>query len=70
MLPRSICPEGITERMNIIPLCDDCHRGWHDGYVTLYRQILLPDERAWVEAHGDSYHLDRRYPVRASDLPF
>lgn len=70
VLPRSTCRDGITEPLNIIPLCDDCHGGWHDRYVTLYRSIFLAAELAWVLAHGDPVWLDEWYPERGSDLPY
>lgn len=70
VLPRSMCGEGITEPLNQIPLCDDCHRGWHDRFVILYRSILTAVEWAWVSAHGDPVWLDHWYPERVSDLPF
>jgi 5-methylcytosine-specific restriction endonuclease McrA len=70
ILPRSTCPEGITEALNIIPLCDDCHGGFHDRYVTLYRSILHPEELAWVLAHADPVWFDEWYPEREMDLPY
>jgi predicted HNH restriction endonuclease len=70
ILPRSTCPEGVKEPLNIIPLCDDCHRGFHDRFVILYRSILCLEELAWVLGHGDPVWLDEWYPSRGTYLPY
>lgn len=47
-----------------VPLCTSCHMGWHHNAVTIFRDVLLLEEVAYVlEVMGAAW-LDTRYPAR------
>lgn len=68
-IPRSKARHVRADLRNGVPLCGDCHTGWHSSKVTLYRDIFSEEEWAFisgVELTGENIGpwLDRRYPER------
>ena len=68
-IPRSKCRASRSDLRNGIPLCFRCHRGWHNGTVTIYRDVFRPDEWVYIstiELTGESIGawLDNKYPRR------
>jgi hypothetical protein len=69
VIPRSMCKATRADLRNGIPLCWDCHQGWHDRRVVIYRDVFTPDEWAFltaVQLTGQEIGpwLDAQYPVR------
>lgn len=74
VIPRSMCRAAKADLRNGIPLCFDCHQGWHDRRVVIYRdhltlqewefvagtQLLGQNVGAWLETH----YPDRGRPFR------
>lgn len=61
------------EILNGLPLCTDCHMGWHRGYRTIYRDVFTPEEWAFlssVQLTGELIGpwLDKRYPERPKEM--
>jgi len=63
-IPRSLCAAGVTERLNLLALCPDCHGGWHDRSVVIYRDVFLKEELAWIAEHSSEGWLKHWYPER------
>ena len=66
-IPKSICEAGRHEHHNLIDLCPDCHSGWHDGSVVIYREALPDDVLDWVALHASEGWLAFWYPTRDLD---
>lgn len=69
IIPRSKFPAGRDELLNGMCLCEVCHMGWHLKIITLFRDLIRPDEWDFltsVTLTGESVidWLDRHYPVR------
>lgn len=47
-----------------MPLCFDCHRGWHDGRLVIFRDRLQPQELEFALAHAGPVWVEARYPYR------
>lgn len=64
IVPRSKSRAGSREiALNGMPLCGDCHRGWHNRTITLYRGCLRPEEAAFVVEHAGQVWIDKNYPL-------
>lgn len=48
---------------NGLPLCADCHRGWHDRKVMLYRGVLKPHELERAVELAGQWWVDKHYPL-------
>lgn len=63
-----IVPRGKTTKgkydieRNGMPLCFDCHRGWHDRRVTITADRLTDSELAFAEEHAGVLWIERNYP--------
>jgi hypothetical protein len=69
VIPRSMCRATKTDLRNGIPLCSDCHGGWHDRRLVIYRDVFTQDEWAFlcaVQLTGQEVvpWLDVHYPDR------
>lgn len=47
-----------------IPLCWQCHSGWHHRARIIYQDVLYPEERAFATATAGRAWLDANYPPR------
>lgn len=47
-----------------MPLCFDCHRGWHDGRLLIFRDRLKPEELEWAIEHAGPLWVEMKYPYR------
>jgi hypothetical protein len=64
IVPRSRSRKGQDDvQGNGMPLCFDCHRGWHDRRVTLYRGCLTAHELATAISLTSAAWVDRNYPL-------
>lgn len=63
-IPRSLCYEGVIEVRNMIPLCHRCHGGWHDRWLTIYRDVFTDVQWTWIAQHASEGWLDHWYPAR------
>jgi hypothetical protein len=50
-----------------VDLCPDCHSGWHDGSLVIYRDVLGYEVLAWVSEHASEGWLNHWYPARPED---
>jgi hypothetical protein len=67
IVPRSKSPAGKQEiHANGLPLCIDCHMGWHHRTVTLHHDILSDDEFVFMVTEGGGLWGERNYPGRPS----
>lgn len=63
IVPRSKTSLGREDyTKNGMPLCFNCHRGWHDRRVTIFRNRLRPEELDFAIAHGGPVWVERNYP--------
>lgn len=63
IVPRSVSRQGREDlERNGLPLCFDCHRGWHDRRVTIYRERLRPEEVANAERIAGPVWVENNYP--------
>lgn len=62
VVPRSKSKAGVDDLRNGIPLCFDCHRGWHDRRVVIPLWRLKPDELRFAAEISDDVWLERNYP--------
>jgi hypothetical protein len=68
-VPRSKARHVKADLRNGIPLCLDCHSGWHRKTVVIYRDVFTADEWGFissVQLTGELIGpwLDRHYPER------
>lgn len=68
-IPRSMCRATQADLLNGIPLCFECHQGWHDRRLVIYRDVFTAEEWAFlvaVELTGQEVvpWLERHYPDR------
>lgn len=72
-IPRSTWKAGKADPRNCIPLCFDCHQGWHDHRVRVWRHAFTPDEWAFLRTaeigQNIDYWLDINYPYEDAPLP-
>lgn len=69
VIPRGKWKAGSADLRNGLPLCLTCHSGWHHHRVVIHRDILRPDEWAFIAAaeltgQETAAWLDARYPAR------
>ena len=69
VIPRSMWRDGKQDLRNGIPLCFDCHQGWHDRRITIYRDVFTAEEWSFlssVQLLGQRIGpwLDANYPNR------
>jgi hypothetical protein len=69
VIPRSHSRVAKTDLRNGIPLCGDCHFGWHSRRVAIYRDIFTTEEWQYLLSIDlidwrTSAWLDLNYPVR------
>lgn len=69
IIPRGKWKSGEADLRNGVPLCHDCHFGWHGFKITLYRDMFTEDEWNFVSSAqltGQRVEawLDDRYPIR------
>jgi hypothetical protein len=68
-IPRSKCRATRADLRNGLPLCIDCHRGWHRKKVVIYRDLFTAEEWAFISSAkltGENIEpwLERHYPPR------
>lgn len=66
-VPRSMCKAARLDLRNGVPLCTNCHLGWHHRRVTIPRSIFTPIEWAFISSldltgQNITAWLDERYP--------
>jgi hypothetical protein len=63
VVPRSKSRTGREDwARNGVPLCFDCHRGWHDRRITVYHAVLTDAEFLnAIELAGGAW-VERNYP--------
>lgn len=61
IVPRGIAPKHKTNLLNGLPLCVECHMGWHARTVTISAAILKPEEKAFVIGISSVAWLERNY---------
>jgi hypothetical protein len=71
-IPRSMCRAINLDLRNGIPLCFDCHQGWHDRRVIIYRDVFTEEEWRFlttVDLSGQVVGpwLDSHYPERPAE---
>jgi hypothetical protein len=52
----------IDYERNGLPLCIDCHNGWHNRSVTILHAVLTDAEFACAVEHGGALWVERNYP--------
>ncbi len=63
LVPRSKSAIGHWDwRRNGVPLCADCHRGWHNRCVTIHADKLHRDELAFVIMVAGPGWAEQNYP--------
>jgi HNH endonuclease len=74
-IPRSVGPpETKLDFRNGLPLCQECHTGWHRRTLVIFRHVFTPDEWAYLTAvkltgrETDAW-LDDHYPDRYAQFP-
>lgn len=67
IVPRSKTSLGHRDMRNGLPLCRDCHYGWHHQTVVIYSDRLKPEERAFAVELTSEWWVDHRYPQRPYD---
>ena len=75
VIPKSMCRATRWELRNGIPLCYECHGGWHDRRVVLYRDVFTEEEWSFlvtvdllgqnVEAWLEDHYPERGLPLRS-----
>lgn len=68
-IPRSKWKAGEADLRNALPLCHDCHMGWHHRKMVIYRDIFKEEEwkflcSATPTGENIGPWLDARYPAR------
>ncbi len=69
VIPRSMCKATSTDLRNGIALCFDCHQGWHERRIVIYRDVFTVEEWTFligVQLLGQEIvpWLDANYPRR------
>ena len=62
-VPRSRSRKGRDDLRNALPLCRECHNGWHAG-TPIYRDAFTADEWEFIETLIGPGWLGRHYPTR------
>ncbi len=67
VIPRSMCKATQTDLRNGIPLCRQCHAGWHERTLTVPRSVFTAEEwefliAAPVLGQNVKVWLERNYP--------
>lgn len=67
-IPRSKCRSIKADLRNGIPLCMECHRGWHGKKVVITRSVFTEEEWEFLTSvvltgESTSAWLDRHYPL-------
>ena len=68
IVPRSKTKLGHRDMRNGLPLCRDCHYGWHHQTVVIYSDRLKSEERAFAVELTSEWWVNHRYPERPYDL--
>lgn len=63
IVPRSKTKAGHRDLRNGLPLCFDCHRGWHDRRVTIPLTCLRRDELLLAVELANPVWVERNYPI-------
>ena len=71
VIPRSMCKATQTDLRNGIPLCRQCHIGWHERILTIPRTVFTQEEwefliTAPVFGQNVKAWLEDNYPATAS----
>lgn len=62
IVPRSKTRRGHSEIVaNGLPLCYDCHRGWHDRIVAIPHRVMTDEEFGFAVAVAGGFWVERNY---------
>jgi 5-methylcytosine-specific restriction endonuclease McrA len=66
-VPRSKTRAGHADLRNLMPLCAECHSGWHERRLSIWRDRFTPDEDAFVVEIAGEWWVDKNYPRRPDE---
>jgi hypothetical protein len=62
IVPRSKSKRGYSEvEANGLPLCYDCHRGWHDRIVPVPHRVMTDEEFGFAVAVAGGFWVEHNY---------